>query len=83
MKTNNDMKHGGKLKTEYRQAWADYFVKYIKAYAAEGLRSVGSHRAERGDGDAGVESCIFTAAEEKDFVRDHSGPPCTGTGSRT
>ena len=29
MKTNGEMKHGGQLKPEYRQTWADYFVKYV------------------------------------------------------
>jgi len=37
MKTNDEMKHGGKLKPEYYQTWADYYVKYLKAYAAEGI----------------------------------------------
>jgi len=37
MKTNNNMLYGGKLKPEYLQTWADYFVKYVKAYAAEGI----------------------------------------------
>ena len=31
MKTNGEMLHGGKLKPEYFQTWADYFVKYIRA----------------------------------------------------
>jgi glucosylceramidase len=29
MKTNGEMLHGGKLKPEYDQTWADYYVKYI------------------------------------------------------
>ena len=37
MKTNGEMLHGGKLKRDCNQAWADYFVKYVKAYAAEGV----------------------------------------------
>src|SRR5690348_15313111 len=37
MKTNNDMLHGGKLKTEFRQAWANYFAKFIRAYEREGI----------------------------------------------
>lgn len=30
MKTNNDIKGRGVLKTEYYQLWADYFVRYVK-----------------------------------------------------
>ena len=42
MKTNSDMLHGGKLKPEYNQTWADYFVKYIQAYAREGISRFGN-----------------------------------------
>jgi len=37
MKTNNAMLHGGKLKPEFRQAWANYYTKFIRAYAKEGI----------------------------------------------
>jgi glucosylceramidase len=37
MKTNNDMLHGGKLKKEFYQPWANYFARFIKAYEAEGI----------------------------------------------
>ena len=37
MKTNNHMLRGGELKKEFYQTWADYFIKYIKSYEAEGL----------------------------------------------
>src|SRR5215204_2470612 len=37
MKSNNDMLHGGKLKPEFYQAWANYFTKFIKAYQQEGI----------------------------------------------
>ncbi len=37
MKENNDMAHGGKLKTEFMQSWANYYIKFIKAYEAKGM----------------------------------------------
>ena len=37
MKTNGEMNNGGKLKEEYRAAWALYYAKYIKEYEKEGL----------------------------------------------
>src|SRR6202012_1354248 len=37
MKTNNDVLHGGKLKPEYQDSWANLFVKFIKAYEKEGI----------------------------------------------
>jgi glucosylceramidase len=74
MKTNNEMKHGGKLKPEYNQTWADYFVKYIKAYKAEGISMWGLTVQNEPMATQVWESCIFTAAEEKDFVKNYLGP---------
>ena len=37
MKTNKNMLRGGSLLPEYYQTWANYFVKFIEAYEAEGL----------------------------------------------
>ena len=37
MKTNNNMLRGGKLLPEYYETWAQYFVKFIKAYEAEDI----------------------------------------------
>lgn len=74
MKTNDQMNNGGALKPEYREAWANMFVKYIQAYAAEGIDiwavSVQNEAKARQIWD----SCIYTAEEEKDFVRDYLGP---------
>ena len=74
MKTNGEMLHGGKLKPEYFQTWADYFSRYIKAYAAEGIPTWGVIVQNEAMATQVWESCIFTAAEEKDFVRDYLGP---------
>jgi len=74
MKTNNDMLHGGKLKPEYYQTWADYFVKYIKAYKAAGIPIWGLTVQNEAMATQVWESCIYTADEEKDFVRDYLGP---------
>jgi len=74
MKTNGEMKHGGKLKPEYRQTWADYFVKYLEAYAAEGVPIWGLTVQNEALATQVWESCIFTAEEERDFVRDYLGP---------
>ena len=37
MKTNGEMNHGGKLKREYYEAWAVYFVKFLEAYKKAGI----------------------------------------------
>jgi len=74
MKTNDDMLYGGKLKPEYFQTWADYFVKYVKAYDKEGIPIWGLTVQNEPMAVQVWESCIFTAEEEKDFVRDYLGP---------
>ena len=74
MKTNDDMLHGGKLKPEYSQTWADYFVKYIQAYAREGISIWGLTVQNEALATQVWESCIFTADEEKDFVKKYLGP---------
>jgi glucosylceramidase len=74
MKTNNEMLHGGKLKPEYFQTWADYFVKYIEAYKKEGIPIWGLTVQNEPMAVQVWESCIFTAEEERDFVRDYLGP---------
>jgi glucosylceramidase len=74
MKTNDDMLHGGKLKPEYREAWARYFVRFVQEYEKEGVPIWGLTVQNEPMATQTWESCVFTAAEERDFVRDHLGP---------
>lgn len=80
MKTNNDMRFGGKLKPEYTQTWADYFVKFIKAYEKQGIPIWGLTVQNEPMAVQVWESCIFTAEEERDFVRDYLGPTLKNNG---
>jgi glucosylceramidase len=74
MKDNGDMLHGGKLKPEFADAWARYFVKFVKAYEAAGIPVWGLTVQNEPMAIQRWESCFFTAEEERDFVRDHLGP---------
>ena len=74
MKTNGRMTGGGKLKPEYRDAWARYYCRYIDEYAAEGIPIWGLTVQNEPEAVQRWESCIYTAEEERDFVRDHLGP---------
>jgi glucosylceramidase len=74
MKTTGRMNLGGKLKPECRDAWALYFAKYIEAYAAEGINIWGVTIQNEPAATQTWDSCIYTAEEERDFVRDHLGP---------
>ena len=74
MKTNGDMLHGGKLRPEMRGAWADYYTRFIKAYAREGIPIWGITIQNEPMATQTWESCIYTAEEERDFLKSHLGP---------
>lgn len=74
MKTNNNMLQGGKLLPEFRQAWADYYVKFIKAYEKEGIPVWGLTIQNEPMAVQRWESCIYTADEERDFLKNYLGP---------
>ena len=74
MKTNNSMLQGGKLKPEYFQSWADYYIRFIKEYSEEGIPIWGITVQNEPMAIQTWESCIFTAEEERDFVKDYLGP---------
>lgn len=74
MKTNNNMLQGGKLKPEFYDTWADYYVKFMDAYAAESIPVWGLSIQNEPMATQRWESCIFTAEEERDFLKNHLGP---------
>src|SRR5437762_7616243 len=74
MKTNNDMLHGGKLKPDSYQSWANYYAKFIKAYRQEEIQIWGVSIQNEPMATQRWESCIFTAEEERDFLKNHLGP---------
>jgi glucosylceramidase len=74
MKDNNDMLHGGKLKKEFYPTWANYFVKFIKAYEKEGVNVWGVSIQNEPMATQRWESCLYTAEEEKEFLKNNLGP---------
>jgi glucosylceramidase len=74
MKTNNDMLHGGKLKKEYYQLWANYFVKFIDTYEKLGLPISAVSVQNEPMATQRWESCIYTADDERDFIKNDLGP---------
>ena len=74
MKTNNNMLQGGKLKSEYYQPWANYYAKFIKAYENEGIPIWGLSIQNEPMAAQRWESCIYSAEEERDFLKNYLGP---------
>jgi len=74
MKSNGEMLHGGYLLPEYYESWALYYTKFIKAYEAEGMPIWGVTLQNEPMATQRWESCIYTAEQERDFLKNHLGP---------
>ena len=74
MKTNNNMLQGGKLKPEFYQPWASYYAKFIKSYEKEGIPIWGLSIQNEPMAVQRWESCIYSAEEERDFLKNYLGP---------
>lgn len=74
MKTNNKMLHGGKLKPEYLNTWAKYYVRFVEEYGSEGIPIWGLTVQNEPMSVQTWESCIFTGEDECNFVKNHLGP---------
>src|SRR5476651_817431 len=77
MKDNNDVLHGGKLKPEYMQSWANFFVKFVNAYQKQGIPVWGVTVQNEPMAKQKWESCVFTAEDERDFIKKYLGPTLT------
>ena len=74
MKDNKNMLHGGRLLPKYYTAWARYYAKFIKAYEKEGIPVWGITIQNEPAAVQRWESMIYTAEEERDFLKNHLGP---------
>lgn len=74
MKTNGDMLKGGKLKPEYYDSWALYYAKFINEYEKRDIPIWGLTVQNEPMATQRWESCIYTAEEERNFIKNHLGP---------
>ena len=90
MKTTGTM-IGGELRPQWGPAYAEYFVRFIQAYEAEGIpiyavtvqNEPGVDRAKEKDSKWFYPSCHWTGEQERDFIRDHLGPAFRRHGLKT
>ena len=74
MKTTNLLVLGGKLKEKYRKLYAEYISKYILEYKKLGI-DIDYITPQNEPGAVQVwESCLYSAEEEKEFIRDYLFP---------
>jgi glucosylceramidase len=74
MKTNASMLQGGKLKPEFADAWARYYTLFIRAYEKQGIPIWGITVQNEPMATQRWESMIYSAEDERDFLKNHLGP---------
>ena len=67
---------GGSMRRRYLSAYAHYFLKFLQAYAEEGvpIQAVTPQNEVDTDQDGRMPACIWPQEYEIEFVRDHLGP---------
>lgn len=74
MKDNDNRIRGGRLKKEYYGLWAKYFVKFIEAYANEGVKIDALTVQNEPKARQPWESCNYASWEEREFIDEHLIP---------
>ena len=84
MKDNNSP-FGGTIRRRYLEAYAQYFVKFISAYAQEGIHidAVTSQNEVDTDQDGLMPACTWPQEIEVGFVGEHLGPAFEKAGIKT
>lgn len=74
MKDNNNLYNGGKLLNKYKKIWSEYLVKYVKNYMSENINIDYMTIQNEPNATQSWESCIYTAEEESDLLRNYIFP---------
>jgi glucosylceramidase len=84
MKFNNSML-GGSMRNHFFPVYASYYLKFLQAYAAEGVpvQALTSQNELDTDQDGRMPACIWPQEYEIQFVRDHLGPLLESSGVPT
>lgn len=82
MKTNGDPK-GGSLKPEFYQAYAEYWVKYLKGMQSAGITIDALTPQNEPENPKNTPSMVMTADEEATFIGKNLGPALASAGLKT
>lgn len=76
---------GGCIHKRYYASYAQYFAKFLQAYAAEGvsIQAVTSQNEVDTDQDGRMPACLWGQEYEIEFVREHLGPVLEANGIPT
>lgn len=80
MKSSGRMNAGGSLLPQFRRTWARCYARFIAAYEAEGVPVWGVTVQNEPAAEVPWDSCLVSAEEERDFVRDFLGPELQAAG---
>lgn len=84
MKDSGRMVQGGSLLPVFAPTWAQYITRFVQAYEQAGIPIWGLTVQNEPLARQTWESMIYSAEQERDFLRDHLGPTLAraGLGSR-
>src|SRR5580704_9507373 len=84
MKFNGTML-GGSMRKHYFPVCAKYYLKFLQAYAAEGvpIQALTSQNEVDTDQDGRMPACLWGQEYEIKFLRDHLGPLLESSGQQT
>jgi len=74
MKTTGEFNGAGRLRPDCRGAWALHYVRFVQELARAGVPIWGVSVQNEPEAAQSWESCLYSAEEERDFVRDYLGP---------
>ena len=81
MKTNGEMNHGGKLRSEYRELWAKCMARYVAEYRKAGVAVQWLSVQNEPDAVQKWDSCIYSAEEEGLFAAQYLEPALEAEGT--
>ena len=74
MKTNKNLTNGGNLRPEFKQTYANYLVKFIKAYEQENINIDYLTIQNEPNAKQIWESCIYSSSQELDLIKNFVYP---------
>lgn len=67
----------------HQRTYADYFVRYLRAYESEGFAIDAVHVQNEPNSDQKFPSCVWSGPQMRDFIRDYLGPALSDAGLPT
>lgn len=74
MKNNHSLVNGGKLLPNYKKLWSEYLVKYVFSYKTHGIPINYMTIQNEPNAKQIWESCIYSASEEADLLKNYLYP---------